>query len=173
MAKAARRHLHNAAAALAALVVLTVLGNPAAVSAQNLHPDTVASENPQGAWLYTVTIPNPGSAPLVFQGIETYSAGGGYVESDQLSFTPGYLATPGHGAWTSTGRNTFLLTYINLTYDDAGNGTGSSKVRQTTRISGNSYSGSGDYTYYDVNRQVVASGTFTIAAKRILVQAPQ
>jgi hypothetical protein len=82
MAKAARRHLQNVAAALAVLVVLTVFGNPAAVSAQNFHPGNVASQNPEGSWLYTVTIPNPGSAPLVFQGIETYSAGGGYVEAD-------------------------------------------------------------------------------------------
>ena len=173
MAKAAQRHVQNGAAALAALVVLTVLGNPAAVSAQNLHPGNVASQNPEGSWLYKVTAPDPGSAPLVFQGIETYSAGGGYVEADQLSFASGYLATAGHGAWASTGSNTFLLTYINLTHDGAGNATGSSKVRQITRISGNSYSGSGDYTYYDLNGEAVASGTFTITAKRILVQAPQ
>ena len=54
-----------------------------------------------------------------------------------------------------------------------GNPTGSGKVRQTTTMSGNSYSGSGDYAYYDVDGNVVASGTFTITAKRILVQAPK
>jgi hypothetical protein len=40
-------------------------------------------------------------------------------------------------------------------------------------MAGNSYSGSGDYHYYDVNGKVVASGTFTITAKRILVHAPK
>jgi hypothetical protein len=133
----------------------------------------VASQTPEGSWLYTVTIPNSSGAPIVFLGTETYSAGGGYVEADQLSFTPGYLATAGHGGWKSTGNNTFLLTYVNLTYDATGTPTGSSKVRQTTTMAGNSYSGSGDYHYYDVNGKVVASGTFTITAKRILVQAPK
>jgi hypothetical protein len=91
------------------------------------------------------------------------------VEADQLSFTPGYLATAGHGGWKSTGNDTFLLTYMNLTYDANGNPTGSGKVRQTTTMSKNSYSGSGDFFYYDLNGKVVASGTFTITAKRILV----
>jgi len=161
--------LKGAAAALTVLVALAVLGSPMAVFAQS----NAASQTPEGSWLYTVTIPNPPNAPIVFLGLETYSAGGGYVEADQLSFTPGYLATAGHGAWESTGSNTFLLTYMNLTYDATGTATGSSKVRQTTTMTKNSYSGSGDYHYYDVNGKVVASGTFTIKAKRILVQPPK
>jgi hypothetical protein len=173
MAKKIRRLLINGAAALAVLAALAVFGSPTALFAQNANQTNVASQNPQGSWLYTVTIPNPGGAPIVFQGIETYSAGGGYVEADQLSFTPGYLATAGHGGWLSTGSSTFILTYANLTYDGAGNATGSSKVRQTTKLAGNSYSGSGDFFYYDLNGEVVANGTFTITAKRILVQAPQ
>jgi hypothetical protein len=128
-----------------------------------------------GSWLYTVSIPIPGSAPFVFLGTETYAAGGGYSEADQLSFTPGYLATAGHGAWKATGGGNFLLTYVNLTYDASGNPTGSSKVRQIMRLdrSGMTYSGSGDYAYYDLNGGVVSQGTFTITAKRILVQRPQ
>lgn len=88
-------------------------------------------------------------------------------------FADATLATAGHGGWKSTGKDAFLLTYMNLTYDANGNPTGSGKVRQTTTMSGNSYSGSGDYAYYDVDGNVVASGTFTITAKRILVQAPK
>jgi hypothetical protein len=38
---------------------------------------------------------------------------------------------------------------------------------------GKTYSGSGDFTYYDLNGKVVAAGTFTITAQRILVQALQ
>ena len=90
-----------------------------------------------------------------------------------MSFTPGYLATAGHGGWKITGNNTFILTYMNLTYDANGNPTGSGEVRQTTTMAGNSYTGSGDYAYFDVNGNVVASGTFTITAKRILVKAPK
>jgi hypothetical protein len=148
LVKTTRRRLLSGAAALTVLIALAALGSPATAFAQD-------------------------STPIVFLGTETYSAGGGYVEADQLSFTPGYLATAGHGGWKSTGKDAFLLTYMNLTYDANGNPTGSGKVRQTTTMSGNSYSGSGDYHYYDVNGKVVASGTFTITAKRILVQAPK
>ena len=172
LVKAKRRQLLKGAAALTVLVALAVLGGPAAAFAQDAIQSNVASQTPEGSWLYTVTIPDPPNAPIVFLGTETYSAGGGYVEADQLSFTPGYLATAGHGGWKSTGNNTFFVTYVNLTYDATGTPTGSSKVRQTTTMAGNSYSGSGDYHYYDVNGKEVASGTFTIA-KRILVQAPK
>jgi len=132
------------------------------------------TQGPEGSWLYTVTIPG-----FAFQGIETYAAGGGYTEADQLSFNPVAVASAGHGAWKMTGEKTFGLTYINLTFDafSSGNPTGTLKVRQTTTISksGNSYTGSGDYTYYDLNDEPIPSisGTFTITAKRIVVQAPK
>jgi hypothetical protein len=144
----------------------------------NLQANESAQEickSPEGSWLYTVTIPVPSSDPIVFQGVETYAAGGGYSEADQLSFSPGYLATAGHGVWKTTAPHDFLLTYLNLTYDASGNATGSGKVRQTTKIDpdGKSYSGSGDFFYYDLNGNVVASGTFTITAQRVLVEKPQ
>src|SRR5579864_4322502 len=134
LVKAKRRQLLNGAAAVTVLVALAVLGSPAAAFAQGAVQNSVASQTPEGSWLYTVTIPNPPGAPIVFLGTETYSAGGGYVEADQLSFMPGSLATAGHGAWKSTGERTFLLTYVNLTYDATGTPTGSSKVRQTTKL---------------------------------------
>src|ERR1035437_3653563 len=173
LVKTKRGQLIKCAAALTVLAVLAALGSPTAAFAQDTVQGDRASQGPEGSWLYTVTIPNPPGAPIVFLGTETYSAGGGYVEADQLSFMPGSLATAGHGTWKSTGERTFLLTYVNLTYDATGTPTGSSKVRQTTTMAGNSYSGSGDYHYYDVNGKVVASGTFTITAKRIPVQAPK
>jgi hypothetical protein len=89
------------------------------------------------------------------------------------------VASAGHGAWKMTGERTFDLTYLNLTFDSfsSGNPTGTLKVRQTTVIdkSGNSYTGSGDYTYYDLHGNPIPSisGTFTITAKRIVVQAPK
>lgn len=131
------------------------------------------SDGPEGSWLFAVSIPG-----YTFQGIETYSAGGGYTESDQLSFNPVAVASAGHGAWQSTGRNKFVLTYFNLTFDgfNSGTPTGTLRVRQRTTIdrTGNSYRGSGDYTYYDLNGAPIPglSGTFTIVATRIGVQAP-
>jgi len=134
----------------------------------------VPPQGPEGSWLYTVTIPG-----YTFQGIETYSAGGGYTEADQLSFSPIAVASAGHGAWKMTSPRTFDLTYLNLTFDSFSSGTptGMLKVRQTTTISrtGNSYTGSGDYTYYDLNGDPIPSisGTFTITARRIAVELPK
>ena len=169
------RFLKFSATALTILGVLIPLGVPTLAGAQNTALFSASlPQGPEGSWLYTVTIPG-----YTFQGIETYSAGGGYTEADQLSFSPIAVASAGHGAWKMTGGNTFNLTYLNLTFDafSSGNPTGTLKVRQTTKIdkSGNSYSGSGDYTYYDLDGNPIPSisGTFTITAKRIVVQAPK
>jgi len=170
-----RQFLKLSVAALTVMAAL-ILGAPTAATAQTttqLSGSTQQSVRPQGSWLYTVTIPG-----FTFQGIETYSAGGGYTEADQLSFNPLAVASAGHGAWQMTGQRTFNLTYVNLTFDafSSGNPTGTLKVRQTTTLnkSGNSYTGSGDYTYYDLDGNPIASisGTFTITATRIVVQAP-
>jgi len=169
--------LSLSAAALTVLAALISLGAPATATAQTtaqLSGSLHEAQGPQGSWLYTVTIPG-----YTFQGIETYSAGGGYTEADQLSFSPLAVASAGHGAWQTTGQRTFNLTYLNLTFDgfSTGNPTGTLKVRQTTTMnkSGNSYTGSGDYTYYDLDGNPIPSisGTFTITATRIVVQAPK
>jgi len=169
--------LKLSASVLTVLMALVPFGAPAAATAQNtaqLSGSPQQTQGPEGSWLYTVTIPG-----YAFQGIETYSTGGGYTEADQLSFNPLAVASAGHGAWQMTGQQTFNLTYLNLTFDafSSGNPTGTLKVRQTTKIdkSGNSYTGSGDYTYYDLDGNPIPSisGTFTITAKRIVVQAPK
>jgi hypothetical protein len=171
-----------APAVLTVLLAIAVCGTSAAAFAQAATPNAQGGsaegapncQGPEGSWLYTVTIPG-----YTFQGIETYSAGGGYSEADQLSFSPLSVASAGHGAWKSTGEKTFLLTYLNLTFDafSSGNPTGTLKVRQTTKLdkTGNSYTGSGDYTYYDLKGNPIPSisGTFTITATRIVVQAPK
>ena len=165
------RLLSGVRAATTVLLAIAVCGTSATAFAQAATPDC---QGPEGSWLYTVTIPG-----YTFLGIETYSAGGGYSEADQLSFSPLAVASAGHGAWKSTGERTFLLTYLNLTFDafSSGNPTGTLKVRQTTRLdkTGNSYTGSGDYTYYNTAGVAIPSisGTFTITATRIVVQAPK
>lgn len=167
------------AAAMTVLVAFILWGVPTAAQAQN-PSESLAQlvgsllQGPEGSWLYTVTIPG-----YTFQGIETYSVGGGYTEADQLSFSPMAVASAGHGAWKMTGARTFDLTYLNLTFDSFGSGnpTGTLKVRQITTIgkTGDSYTGSGDYTYYDLNGNPTPSisGTFTITARRIAVEVPK
>jgi hypothetical protein len=158
MTKKSCQFLKLSAAALTVLLALLPLGVPTSATAQTtaqLSASLQQAQGPLGSWLYTVTIPG-----YTFQGIETYSAGGGYTEADQLSFNPLAVASPGHGAWQMTGQTTFNLTYLNLTFD--------------AFSSGNSYTGSGDYTYYDLDGNPIPSisGTFTITATRIGVQAP-
>jgi hypothetical protein len=169
----------------AAMTAVVALGMPATAVAQHVaEPQGLlgrlcpqSPQGPEGSWLYTVTIPGF----TTFQGVETYSAGGGYSEADQLSFTPGSVATAGHGAWKSTGEKTFLLTYVGLTFESFNSGvaTGSIKVRQNTKIdkTGNSYTGFGDYAYYGTDGKALEgdglSGSFTITATRIVVQAPR
>src|SRR5579872_5432489 len=144
-----RSHLLRNAALIA--LSFAVPGSSATAFAQG------NSNRPEGSWAFTVTIPGFGT----FQGIETYADGGGYTEADQLSFSPFSVASAGHGAWTRTGENKFLLTYVNLTFDgfNTGKPTVTMKVRQAAKIdrTGNSYSGAGDFTYYDLNGNPIPS----------------
>src|SRR5665213_3177115 len=94
MAKPRLRHLHNVVAVLAVLAGLAVFGGPAAATAQNAAESKAQltdrlPQGPEGSWLYTVTIPG-----YTFQGIKTYSAGGGYTEAALLTGdVPERLAT--------------------------------------------------------------------------------
>jgi hypothetical protein len=165
------RNFRNALA-LPALIAVGLLGNMAPIRAQSM-----ILQHPVGSWLYTVTIPVDGDPAdnIVFQGVETYMLGGGYIETDQLSFSPTLgLSTPSHGSWASTGGSNFLMTYLNFTFDSTGKAQGKGLVRQTATISADkkSYSGSGDFSYFDPAGNVVLAGTFTVTATRIEVQEP-
>jgi hypothetical protein len=168
--KTKRRQFLKGAAALSSLGALAALGSPTAASAKN----TDSGQGPEGSWLFTVTATSSSGLPSPIIGIETYAAGGGYTETDQLSFMPSSLATPGHGSWKRTGERAFLLTYLTLNYDTKGTFQGTSKIRQiaTLNEAGNTYSGSGNFDVYDVHGNVVLSGTFTIQATRIQVERP-
>jgi hypothetical protein len=158
--------------ALSALVTVGILGTPAPAFAQ---PMTL--QHPVGSWLYTVMIPiddNP-AHNIVFQGLETYIMDGSYIETDQLSFSPTLgLSTPAHGSWASTGGSNFLMTYLNFTFDSTGTAQGTGLIRQAATIGADkkSYSGSGDFTYFDPTGKVILAGTFTVTATRIEVQRP-
>jgi hypothetical protein len=169
--KTTRRQLLKGAGALSSLA-LAAFGSPTAAFAKNAN-ENQGPVGPEGSWLYTVTITDHGP-PFTELGLETYAAGGGYVGIDQLSFTPGSLGTPGHGSWISTGKRTFLLTFISLSHDEAGNPQGTLKVRQVATLSEdrNTYSGSGSFDGYDVSGNVIFSGAFTITAVRIAVEKP-
>lgn len=170
LGKTKRRRLLKGAGVLGTLGILTALRQPMAAFAEN----TDASQGPEGSWLYSVTATSTSGLPSSVLGLETYAAGGGYTETDQLSFMPSTLATPGHGSWKLTGERTFLLTYITLNHDSNGTFQGTSKIRQVATLNqkGTAYSGSGNFDLYDVHGNVILSGAFTIQATRIRVEAP-
>jgi hypothetical protein len=157
---------------LPALITVGLFGNQAPAPAQPM-----VLQHPVGSWLYKVTIPvdDDPAHNIVFQGLETYMMDGGYIETDQLSFSPTLgLSTPSHGAWTSTAGSNFLMTYLNFTFDKTGTAQGKTLVRQTATIGADkkSYTGSGDFSYFDPTGKVVLAGSFTVTATRIEVQAP-
>ena len=170
LAQTKRRQLLKGAGVLSALGALTALGQPMAAFAAS----TGADQGPEGSWLYRVTATSSSGLPSPVLGLETYAAGGGYTETDQLSFMPSSLATPGHGSWKRTGERTFLLTYLTLNHDTNGTFQGTSKIRQVATLNqtGTAYSGSGNFDVYDVHGNVILSGTFTIRATRIRVETP-
>src|SRR5215471_12433783 len=96
------RELFKCAALIA--LSLVMLGSSTSAFAEN-------DDAPEGSWFFTVSIPG-----YTFHGIETYGAGGGYTETDQLSFSPLAVASAGLEDWQSTGNNKFVLTYVNLTF---------------------------------------------------------
>ena len=165
-----RQLLIRGAGVLSALGALTALGRPMEVFAKN----TDAGQGPEGSWLFTVTTTSSSGLPSPIIGVETYAAGGGYTETDQLSFMPSTLATPGHGSWKRTGERTFLMTYLTLNHDPQGTFQGTSKIRQiaTLNEARNAYSGSGSFDVYDVHDNVILSGTFSVQATRIQVETP-
>jgi hypothetical protein len=113
---------------------------------------------------------------IVFQGLESYIPGGVYVETDQLSFSPPLgLSTASHGSWVPSSGLDFVMTYMNVTYDHTGTSTGMSRIRQvaTSGSDGRTYSGNGDFAYYDPSGNVVLSGTFTITATKFRHRPPQ
>ncbi len=170
LGKTKRRQLLKGAGVLSALGVLTALESPTAAFAKN----SGAGQGPEGSWLFAVTATSASGLPSPILGLETYAAGGGYTETDQLSFMPSSLATPGHGSWRSTGERTFLLTYLTLNHDTQGTFQGTSKIRQiaTLNEADNAYSGSGNFDVYDVHGNVILSGTFTIQATRVRIETP-
>lgn len=167
--KTKRRYLLKGAGILGVLSALIALRR-----SMTAFANTNTDQGPEGSWLYTVTATSASGLPSPVLGIETYAAGGGYTETDQLSFMPSSLATPGHGSWKRTGERTFLLTYLTLNHDTQGTFQGTSKIRQVATLNetGDTYRGSGNFDVYDVHGNVLVAGTFTIRATRIHVEAP-
>lgn len=153
-----RQVLTNAGAfgALAALV------SPTVALAQQANGN---AEGLAGAWQGTVTAEGPG-APPPLPILIMFAAGGGLVVSGR---PPG---TPGFGAWASTGKDTFALTFLALHFDPQGNFVGSMKVRAQANLDedGDTYTGPGITEIFDATGKLLSTFKATTQATRITVE---
>jgi len=162
--------LIQGAAALIAIFALGGLLSPTTAFSQTNQSsqDTQSCQGPTGSWRYSVP---EGSAPAI-QGVDTYSADGGYATADVIG---GLFQTAGIGSWACTGYNTWVLTFFTFNYDpSSGALLGTLEYRQTAKLGpdGNTFTGSGEYEYYDAAGVGVGSGSYTITAKRIIAGSP-
>src|SRR5437879_1998216 len=88
-----------------------------------------------GTWLVQVSV-DPSTVPpgslLNFTEIDTYDAGGGFVESNS---GPAAGGPPGQGNWVRTGHHQFALTQLRLGFDASHTFTSINKIRTSLTLS--------------------------------------
>jgi len=96
------------------------------------NEDSERGGNPDallGTWIVQVSI-DPATVPpgslLNFTELDTYDAGGGFVESNS---GPAAGGPAGQGNWVRTGDRQFALTQLRLGFDADNNYTGINKIR--------------------------------------------
>ena len=136
-----RRRILKKAGALGALAALF---SPSVALAQTTAGNTQSLE---GGWRTTITL--QGNSP--FQGLITFDAGGGLVDTQQIDLANN--GTPGIGSWLSTGGGTFELNFFKIASDNKGNLKFTVRFVITVQLSGdqNAFQGSGTFTLYDPN----------------------
>jgi len=87
-----------------------------------------------GTWIVQVSI-DPATVPpgslLNFTELDTYDAGGGFVESNS---GPGAGGPAGQGNWVRTGDRQFALTQLRLGFDADNHYTGINKIRSSLTL---------------------------------------
>ena len=136
-----RRRILKKAGALGALAALF---SPSVALAQTTTGNTQSLE---GGWRTTITL--QGNSP--FQGLITFDAGGGLVDTQQIDLSQ--QATPGIGSWVSTGGGAFALNFFKIASDNKGNLSFTVRFVITIQLSGdqNAFQGSGTFTVFDPN----------------------
>jgi hypothetical protein len=158
-----RRQVLKRAGVLGATAALL---SPSAALAQN----TSATEGPEGSWIATLTI-TAGPPLPPFKVLINFDSGGGLVESEQGDEAPGsppLLASPGYGAWVSTGSHDFAFNFIKLLYDTNGGFIGLLKNHGSSQLQGDTFTGSGSFVITE-NGKVTFTGSYTLHATRIQV----
>lgn len=160
------------------LVTMGLLASALAVSLLFGFPDrshaasqNEGAESPEGSWMATFTI-TAGPPLPPFKVLIAFDKGGALVESEQGDEAPGSpptLASPGYGAWVSTGSDEFAFNFVKLLYNTSGGFIGLIKNHGTSELAGNTLSGSGTFVIIE-NGKVAFSGSYTLRATRIQVE---
>lgn len=115
-----------------------------------------------GTWIDTLIV---GGNPAFNTLIQWHSDG---TESDNADIPP----TGGNvcaGSWMSTGRRTVHRYHLGWTFDTSSNPSGMFVLTEDDKLArdGNSYNGSFDQKFYDVNGNLVNEISGDVAAKRV------
>jgi hypothetical protein len=110
-------------------LALPFLMPPQRVQAQNDQREH--SEGLLGSWNVQITLdPNtvPPGTPPTFMAVYTFSAGGGYIQSNT---GPGAGGPAGQGNWVRTGDHKVAATQLRLGFDAANHFTSVNKIRES------------------------------------------
>jgi hypothetical protein len=116
-----------------ASIILGTIAVPLLMSAPRAHARNENREEVRellGCWSVQVALdPSsvPPGTPLNFMGLYTFSAGGGYVQSNT---GPGAGGPPAYGNWTRAGDEKFAATALRFGFDASHHFTGVNKVRE-------------------------------------------
>jgi hypothetical protein len=110
-------------------LALPLLMSGQQAQAQNEHREH--SRDPLGAWIVQVALDPttvPPGTPLNFMGLYTFSAGGGYMQSNT---GPGAGGPPVYGNWVRTGDDKVAATGLRFGFDAGHHFTGINKIRES------------------------------------------
>ena len=148
--------------------IAVAAGSAATLVGTHQQAEAAGSLALTGSWEQTVTL--QGEAP--FLNLVTFNADGTLTETDQPDFVPQALDSPGHGAWITSGPNTFRLKFIKLLFGPHAQPSGTAVIRGTLTLSTNSntFTASGTNDIFDLHGHLQASAPYTSSGKRITVE---
>jgi hypothetical protein len=156
-----RRPVVTGVAALGVAAICLVALGALRAGGVEAHPNDALSV--EGSWVTTVESPDFPTTHSLF----TFAAGGGLTESDANDAVAQSRASPGYGAWTSTGDHTFAFQVVKFLLDPQGNPLGYLKLT----LPANRLAASGTFAGVTFDGQVLFSGPATYQGTRISASA--
>jgi hypothetical protein len=151
--------MKNTTLALAGLLLCAFA--PTAARAQS------SGDKIEGVWNSNVTTTDCNGTVLAnFQGLGMFIRGGALTQTNNMNPA---LASPSAGHWEARGLHHYTAEFEFFRFDTTGAWTGTQMVsrRITLDAGGNSFTSVIEFTAYDVNGNVIATGCGTETATRV------